>query len=367
VDALLLIDHHCHSLVTRDLDRDSFEGLLNEGSTPGPLGGSYFDSLLGLAVRRWCAPVLDLPAHAPPEDYLDRRAGLGAAEVNRRFLRAAELAALYVDTGITAEPLLDLQALGAAAGAETAEVVRLEQVADEVDGTAAGFAQAFRERLAVRARNAIGVKSIAAYRHGLALGARPPSRVEVTAAAGRWMASGTTLADETLHRFLIWSAVDLGLPIQFHVGYGDQDLDLDQVNPLLLTHLLRAIEPTGVPVMLLHNYPFHREAAYLAQVFSNVFMDVGLAVHNTGRRAKNVLAEAMELVPFGKLLFSSDAYGLAELYYLGALLFRRALTELLAEGVADGDLTDADAARIAALVGAGNARRVYGRDAATAR
>ncbi len=75
------------------------------------------------------------------------------------------------------------------------------------------------------------------------------------------------LADEVLHRFFIWCGADLGLPIQFHVGYGDRDIDLHRCNPLLLTGLLRALEPTGVPVMLLHNYPYHREAGYLAQVF----------------------------------------------------------------------------------------------------
>jgi len=37
-----------------------------------------------------------------------------------------------------------------------------------------------------------------------------------------------------------------------------------------------------VPILLLHNYPFHREAAYLAQVFEHVFVDVGLATHNAG-------------------------------------------------------------------------------------
>ena len=76
-------------------------------------------------------------------------------------------------------------------------------------------------------------------------------------------------------------------------------------------------------MLLLHNYPFHRHAAYLAQVFGHVFVDIGLAVHNTGALSKALIRETLELVPFGKLLFSSDAYGLAELYYLGALLFRR--------------------------------------------
>ena len=63
--------------------------------------------------------------------------------------------------------------------------------------------------------------------------------MEVAAAAGRWLGSGTLrLADETLQRFLIWCGVDLRLPVQFHVGYGDSDVDLHRCNPLLLTPLL---------------------------------------------------------------------------------------------------------------------------------
>jgi len=85
---LRLVDHHCHGVVTRDLDRDGFERMLTEADGVSPLGTSLFDSLIGLAVRERCAPVLDLPRHAPAVDYLARRAELGAAEVNRRVLRA---------------------------------------------------------------------------------------------------------------------------------------------------------------------------------------------------------------------------------------------------------------------------------------
>lgn len=362
-----LIDHHCHGVVRRDLDRPGFEALLNEGGAAGPLGGSPFDSNLGFAVRRWCAPVLGLPAHASPEDYLARRAELGSEEVNRRFLRAAGIESLCVDTGFTPEPLLSPAELGEAAGARAYEIVRLEQVAEEVaaGATAGGFAEAFRARLAVRCRDAVAVKSIAAYRAGLKLSGERPGDAEVVAAVDRWLGTSSNgnaphrLADETLHRFLVWCGVDLGLPIQFHVGYGDADLDLRRADPLLLTDLLRALAPTGTPVMLLHNYPFHREAGYLAQVFSNVFIDVGLATHNAGRRAGSLVAEVLELAPFGKFLFSSDAYGLAELYHLGALLFRRAVGGLLEQGVADGDWTATDAIRVAGLFAADNARRVY--------
>jgi hypothetical protein len=73
-----------------------------------------------------------------------------------------------------------------------------------------------------------------------------------------------------------------------------------------------------------------------------------------------VLAEALEAVPFGKMLYSSDAYGLPELYALGSLVFRRALADVLDGWVSAGECSPADTQRIAALIGAGNAERVYG-------
>ncbi|HEX2312865.1 MAG TPA: amidohydrolase family protein [Thermomonospora sp.] len=366
LDALPLIDHHCHGLVREDVDRAGFEGMLTEGSGAGPRGGTLFDSRIGFAVRRWCAPVLDLPAHAPPGDYLERRAELGHAEVAARFLRAARLAALCVDTGPSG-PMLTPPELADLAEAPAFEVVRLEDLAEEVAGegtTAAGFPDAFRERLAARAGDAVGFKSIAAYRFGLEFREGRPDDTEVERAAGRWLASGDgagppQLADETLHRFLVWCAADHGKPIQFHVAYGDTDLDLHRANPLLLTGLLRELEPTGTPVMLLHNYPYHREAGYLAQVFTHVFVDVGLAVHNSGERARALIEEVLELTPFGKFLYSSDGYGLPELYFLDATLFRRAVGALLRDGVEDGTWTDADAGRLAEMFTAGNARRAY--------
>src|SRR6202012_177836 len=141
---------------------------------------------------------------------------------------------------------------------------------------------------------------------------------------------------------------------------GDRDIDLHRCNPLLLTGLLRALEPTGVPVMLLHNYPYHREAGYLAQVFPLVYADLGLATHNVGARATALLGEALELVPLRKFLFSSDAFGLPELYYLGSLLFRQALSAFLAARLEADDISYADAERITSFSGEENARRADG-------
>jgi hypothetical protein len=351
----------------RDADQGTLESMLTEGA--GWPGGSVFDSGAGFAFRRVCPPVLDLPPHADLADYVTRRAELGATEVSKRFLTAAGLSWLCVDTGFTPEPLTSPAELGGLAGATAGEIVRLERVAEDVvaAGVGAGaFADAVRSALATRtaAPGVVGLKSIAAYRTGLDLNPDRPTDAEVSAAAGRWLAAGAPagaprIAAETLQRFLIWSGVDLGLPVQFHVGYGDSDVDLHRGNPLLLTPLLRAIQPTGVPVMLLHNYPYQREAGYLAQVFPQVYVDAGLATHNLGARAPALLAEALELAPYGKFLYSSDAFGLPELYYLSAALFRRALSDFLRAGIEEDLYSERTVARLTRMLCADNAKRAY--------
>lgn len=194
---MTLIDHHCHGVTRGELDRAAFELLLTESDRPAPAGCSTFDSLLGLAVRRQCAPVLDLPAGAEPDEYVGRRAELGAEEVNRRLLSAAGAEALLVDTGLAGDGLLGVSDLARLSGATAHEVVRLESLAEEVAArgvSAGGFAGAFSEALAERAAGAIALKSIVAYRHGLDFDPRPPSQAEVLRArtAGSPPAAGVS-------------------------------------------------------------------------------------------------------------------------------------------------------------------------------
>ncbi|MFJ5642001.1 amidohydrolase family protein [Streptomyces sp. NPDC093223] len=363
VDALPLVDHHCHGAVTADLGPARFEALLTEGAAwPGV---SPFDSPVGVAVRRHCAPLLDLERHAPAAAYLARRAELGWQEVNRRFLRAARVETFCVDTGYAPHPVTSPAGLAAAAGADAREVVRLESVAEAVAGRgvdAAGYASAFRAAAeeAVRRPGVVAVKSVAAYRTGFGLDPARPTYAEVTRAAALWFARGGRLTDPVLVRHLLWTAVALELPLQLHAGFGDSDLRLHQADPALLTDWLRLTAGT-VPVLLLHCWPYQRQAAYLATVFEHVHLDVGLALHYVGPgRAGAVLAEAMEITPFRKLLYSSDAYGVAEFHHLGALSFRRGLAGVLQERVDADELSHTDAVRIAAWTGRDNARRLYG-------
>jgi predicted TIM-barrel fold metal-dependent hydrolase len=370
LDDLRLIDHHCHGVVSSDLDRDAFEGMISESFHPRPPGTSQFDSPLGLAVRAWCGPVLGLEPFASPEDYIDRRAQLGADEVARRFLREAGLGALLLDTGYRSGELHEPSGMRDLAAVPVHEVVRLETVAEAVAGAggdASAYPSAFSGALAEASRDAVGFKTIVAYRGGFGFDPEPPDDAEVIRAAGSFLetaASGRPrLSDPVLLRFGIWTGARLarerGMPIQFHVGWGDPDLELHLTNPSLLTRLIREFAELGVNVALLHCYPFHREAAYLVAMYPNVYFDVGSALHYHGPSSGRLLAEALEVAPFSKLLFSSDAFGLAEQYYLGAMLHRRALGEVLGEWIAADHCDAATADRIAEGIGRGNALRIY--------
>jgi hypothetical protein len=361
-----LVDHHCHGLVRRDLDRAAFEALMNEGSGAGRWTGTPFDSMLGAAVLRHCAPLLGLEPHTDADTYLGRRHTLGHGQVAQRLLEAAGIDILLVDTGFQPDEICSPAEVAALAGTGTRayEIARLETVAQDLlaSGIEIGDLMTGVGRHLVESE-AVGAKSIAAYRCGLDLSGSRPRDGDVREALGalRPDDSGTyRITDRTVITALAWTAIEAGLPLQFHVGYGDQDLDLLRCDPLRLTPFLRATQTHGVPVLLLHNYPFHRHAAYLAQVFDHVFIDVGLSVHNTGPLSRRVLEETLELVPFPKLLHSSDAFGLPELYLLGSLLFRRGLDSVLSDLVRADELGEADAHRIGAMVAADNARRVYG-------
>lgn len=368
VEALRLVDHHVHGATRHEVDAATFATLITESDRPSAPGVSPWDSQVGFAIRRWCAPLLDLPVHCPPADYLDRRADLGLPEVNQRFLQAAGVAEWLIDTGFGADQILDLAEMRAATGAGCREILRLEAVAERLvaEGvTAASYPQAFTAAVEAAAQaGAVGAKTIMAYRTNFDIDLTRPTPSAVVAAAGRWLAEAelagrARLADPTLIAFGVWTALSAGLPLQVHVGLGDTDLDLHRVNPLLLTDLFRASGSLATPILLLHCWPYHREAGYLAQMFPHAYFDLGLAINYVGAQSRQVVAESFEVAPFGKQLFSSDAWGPAELHYLGAVLWRRAVTAVVGHWVDAGEWSEPDAVRVIQLIGAENARRVY--------
>ncbi len=357
-----LIDQHTHGCWLASGDRQRFENALNEANT-APLVDSGFDSQLGFAVRAHCGPLLGVPKHAEPQAYWARRRQYGETELARLFLPAAKVSDWLVDTGIGDDPavLADPADMAALSGNRAHEVVRLEQVAEQAAQAPGDYASAFEEILHRRAATAVGTKSILAYRGGFDGDLTEPSASEVAEAASRWRdRGGVRLVDHVLLRFGLHQALRLSKPLQFHVGFGDRDCDLHKCNPLLLLDFLRKTENT--PIVLLHCYPYEREAGYLAQAFDNVYLDGGLSVNHLGARAPAFIARLLEMAPFGKILYSSDGFGPAELHFLGAALWRKGIHRVLNGFVADGDWSESDAIRVVDLIAHDNAARLYAFD-----
>ena len=251
---------------------------------------------------------------APTEaGVYEHRLATDPAEYAARLLRATNTEALYVDDGFPpAGVSTSWDELGELAGCEARPVLRIERVAAE-DG-----AEAVPEVVAAARENGfVGLKTISAYRTGLELERLEPF---VPAALEANEATGAPL------------------PVQAHCGFGDWDLYLPRADPGHLKPLLERFADT--PFVLLHCYPFVREAGWLAHVYGNVWFDLSLTIPHVSRPAE-MLRQALELAPVSKLLYASDAAGTPELYYLAATWWREALAEVLPELLPAGEVEDA--------------------------
>ena len=225
--------------------------------------------------------------------------------------------------------------MGELGGARSAPVMRIERVAEE--GIAAGLGLgALREHVRAEVAGAggrgfAGLKTVAAYRSGLDI---DPAGGDEDAAAAALAARPARLQDRALLELLLVDALEANaaaaLPVQVHCGFGDSDLFLPRADPALLGPLLQRFDTT--PFVLLHCYPFVRQAGWLAHVLPNVFLDVSLTIPHVGRPAETI-RQALELAPVSKLLYASDAARTPELYYLAATWWRAGLAEVLGEAL----------------------------------
>ena len=364
---LPVVDGHCHPLLadTAALSESAFLDLFTEGRA-GTMAahvahtGYLGRALAALGSRLGCAPSVAA--------VLERRSALGADGARRVFADAG-IAALLVDTGYPAVAM-ELAEMRRALPCRVHEVFRIETCAQDLLARGLSFeayVRAFGAALGAAAGRAVALKSIIAYRSGL--GVRPWPQAEAADAYGRALtrleAGGSArLTDKPLLDTLFHVALEVcqetRTPLQVHSGFGDPDVDLLQANPLLLRPILEGPRWAGVRIVALHmSYPYAREAAFMAAVWPNLYVDLSLALPFLGPAAALPLAEMLALAPATKLMYGSDVSALPELFALSADWGRAALGEALGWLVERNGLT-ADAARAAAQrVLADNATALY--------
>jgi predicted TIM-barrel fold metal-dependent hydrolase len=110
---------------------------------------------------------------------------------------------------------------------------------------------------------------------------------------------------------------------------------------------------------LLHTYPYHREAGYLASVYPNVYFDVSLALPLAASGGVRIMQEALELAPVSRFLFASDAHSRPESYFLAAALWREGINTFLDGAVQAHHLPPSTAHRWAAMICWENCQSLY--------
>jgi uncharacterized protein len=349
--AIPIVDNHCHSLLRQQpSDDDGFRIHLTESYYPEiardhvPTSVFYRRAMVELADLLDCEPM-------PDAIHAARRAR-GVEWLTREIVERANFRTWLIDTGYGSDTTYSLDELRRFAPVRVEEILRLEPLIErlilESDGFDS-FVDAYRAAISdLRSRGIVGMKSVIAYRTGLHVTdvARDDAAwafAEVGEAARR--AGKLRVESKPLLDHLIVIAVEeaarQAVPIQFHTGLGDPDLDLTLVDPAAL-RLLFSDRFRAAPIVLLHTgYPYVRSLAYLAAMFPNVYADMGETILFAAGEATEIYRELIGLAPASKLLFSTDASLVPELYWIGARVGRRALGRVLDEHIADGVLDEA--------------------------
>ncbi|KAJ3220881.1 hypothetical protein HK099_003927 [Clydaea vesicula] len=156
------------------------------------------------------------------------------------------------------------------------------------------------------------------------------------------------------------SAVTQNLPVQFHTGFGDKDLDLQLSNPLLLRNILELEEFKNLKISLLHVYPFAKEAGFLASSYKNVVVDFGLSIPLLSKNGQEeTLKSLFHLTPTNKIHFSTDGHFYPESFYIASKWSRECLSKILAGMVDDNEISFSTAVDVAKNILFFNANSFY--------
>ena len=367
-----ILDHHCHAFLHRTTPYRplEFQGFFSEGGDEGIVANHTPDSIFfrwgikELANYLGCAPDI--------EAVLAARAAIPLRELSARMLRDANTPILLIDYGLGGSDRMSFTEMKTMLPDWRIEpILRLETMAQELILKYETFGQVVEAFVATvenaRATGHVGLKSIIAYRTGLAI--RETAKSEATETFDRVKErarrdGAVRLADKALNDYLLLRALEVaekqGLPTQFHTGLGDNDLDMLYANPLHMRPLFESSKFKHVPFVLLHaSYPYVRELGYLASLYSHVWMDLGLAIPFATLDIPSIWRQALSLTPISKILFSTDAYSVPDIYWLAARWGRWGLGQVLEELIRLGALTQEEALETAQQILHGNAEKLY--------
>ncbi|KAG9456803.1 hypothetical protein H6P81_001311 [Aristolochia fimbriata] len=361
VDEVDLFDAHAHNVVAIESDFPfirCFSEAEGDALELAPHTLSFKRSLRDIASLYDCEP-----SYHGVQTYR-RNSGLQA--ISSKCFGAAKISVLLIDDGINFDKRHEVEWHGGFTPT-VGRIQRIERLAETVLNDVHFIVRFCLLSILVTLVNKIlGLKSIAAYRSGLQIDTQVTKEdaekglIEDLSAGKPVRIQNKSFIDYIFTHSLEF-AVRFNLPMQIHTGFGDKDLDLRLANPLHLRAVLEDKRFSNCQIVLLHaSYPFSREASYLASVYSQVYLDFGLAVPKLSVHGMiSSVKELLELAPLKKVMFSTDGYAFPETFYLGAKRAREVVFSVLSDACEEGDLTIAEAVEAAKDIFRNNAHRLY--------
>jgi len=367
-----MVDNHCHGILRSQDFEDivSWRWAFTESADPGMPREHVSTTAFYRRLIRTLSSYFD--CEPDEEAVFTVRAGRDITELTGELLRSANVETLLIDTGYPpAEEVLPGDELGKLADCRTEPMLRLEILMERLLSEHSSL-QEVREALAaalddVRGQGYVALKSIAAYRTGLAVREWTEEEAEASlrefrqdSQEGSARLAHKPLLDTLLH-VAFAEAARQEVPVQFHCGYGDADTDLRLGNPLHLRAVLEKPDYRGMPVVLLHEcYPYTREGGYLAAVYENVYLDLSYGIPLLGYGEMLAFTrEALGVAPTSKLMYSSDGIGVPEIHWMSAIDGRRVLGQALEELVAHAEMSISGAEAAGESLLRGNAIHLY--------
>ncbi len=376
-----VVDAHCHPFLPNKETR-TFEAYLTLSDIP-----QRHEDLTSTMLYRILMRELSRALGERGEENIimerQRRIKSDPSGYIQMLFDEAGIETLLVDSGYPFKEFvgyeIDLNDFSEMIGRDVHEIFRIEVA---IHGLLKGLAPYDRAIEDFRAQieeavtsGCIALKSVIAYRTGLAVknwegGAAKQAWGEMTSMVRDGKKPSVVLSErnernksvyDTFLRVGVEEARRLGVPLQIHTGIGDSpSMDLRNANPSQLYDLLQNPVAQEASIVLTHGgYPYIEEAAFLANAYPNLYIDLSETIPFVSVGLRGRLLTLLEMAPTTKIMYGSDGFNIPELYWFSAIQTKKALASTLEELTRHEGLGEENAMRIGENFLAGNARRLY--------
>ncbi|MGH2318623.1 amidohydrolase family protein [Planococcus sp. SE5232] len=271
-------------------------------------------------------------------------------EYTKELFQDVQLKGLIMDFGYP-QPPLDRSEFEELSGARVWEISRIEPIMVELGKQGLNFDEfvsRYKKQLEedLSKEGIVGLKTIIAYRSGLeVLEMDEDAAVQAYAEFTRNDRLPAKAFRDYCFHLAMEACTASGKFMHIHTGIGDGDVVMTKASPSFLLDTLRKEKYQDTKVHLVHGgYPWMEEAAFIVSILPNVYMDISLQNPFAGHGVERIISQVLELAPFNKVMYGSDAFTIPEMNWMGVKIFIDCFERVLNDWV-EKDYMNAEKAR----------------------